>query len=344
LSRIKKLLIFFTKWTLISLLTIILLVIGYFEYKEIPIYDYKLAYKFMKGDQNYTQYENIAQKLGYKKEDKLLIIHADDLGLSNSVNKASLEALKNGSVNSASVMMTCEKIYEISEFSKQNPEIDFGVHLTVTSEWKHYKWDGVLDSSVIPSLINSEGSLYENIKLVTLNAEVKQLKKELQAQIDLAKSLGINISHIDSHEGALFFKKEFFKAYLELADENNLAVFVPDLVTVQFDDNFNQPENLVIIDELYMAENGMNPNDFEDFYVDILNNLKPGLNQILVHLGYDDEEMKKITIDHPNFGSEWRLEDLNVITSKKFKNTLIENNIKLVNWKEIQNIIYPSSL
>ena len=88
----------------------------------------------------------------------------------------------------------------------------------------------------------------------------------------------------------------------------------------------------------------MNPNDFEDFYVGILNNLKPGLNQILVHLGYDDEEMKKITIDHPNFGSEWRFEDLNVITSKKFKNTLIENNIKLVNWREIQNIIYPSSL
>jgi alanine racemase len=145
-------------------------------------------------------------------------------------------------------------------------------------------------------------------------------------------------------KGALFFKKEFFKAYLELAGENNLAVFVPDLVTVQFDDNFNQPENLVIIDELYMAENGMNPNDFEDFYVDILNNLKPGLNQILVHLGYDDEEMKKITIDHPNFGSKWRFEDLKVVSSEKFKNALIENNIKLVNWKEIQNIIYPSSL
>ena len=173
--KIKKLLIFFTKWTLISLLTIILLVIGYFEYKEIPIYDYKLAYKFMKGDQNYTQYENIAQKLGYKKEDKLLIIHADDLGLSNSVNKASLEALKNGSVNSASVMMTCEKIYEISEFSKQNPEIDFGVHLTVTSEWKHYKWDGVLDSSVIPSLINAFKNL---IALKSLFSENKN-KKEI---------------------------------------------------------------------------------------------------------------------------------------------------------------------
>ena len=314
----------------------------YFDHKEIPVYDFKLAYKFITGQQNYSQFQNIAQKLGYDKDDKLLIIHADDLGLSSSVNRASFEALIEGSVNSASVMMTCEKISEVAEFSKNNPNLDFGIHLTVTSEWKYYKWDGVLESIKIPSLINNDGELYENIKLVTLNAESEELKKELQAQIDLAKSMGINISHIDSHEGALFFKKDFFKIYLELAKENKLAVFVPDLVTVQFDENFTQPENLVIIDDLYMAENGMDLNDFEDFYIDILNNLKPGLSQILVHLGYDDSEMKKITVDHPNFGSKWRFYDFNIVSSKRFKNALIKNNIKLVNWREIQNILYPN--
>ena len=64
----------------------------------------------------------------------------------------------------------------------------------------------------------------------------------------------------------------------------------------------------------------MDLNDFEDFYIDILNNLKPGLSQILVHLGYDDSEMKKITIDHPNFGSKWRSYDFNIVSSKRFKN------------------------
>ena len=86
----------------------------------------------------------------------------------------------------------------------------------------------------------------------------------------------------------------------------------------------------------------MNLEDFESFYLNILDNLEPGLSQILVHLGYDDDEMKKITVDHPDFGSKWRLYDFNVISSEKFKNGLIKNNIKLVNWKDIQNILYPN--
>jgi hypothetical protein len=91
-----------------------------------------------------------------------------------------------------------------------------------------------------------------------------------------------------------------------------------------------------------MAQNGMNLEDFESFYLNILDNLEPGLSQILVHLGYDDDEMKKITVDHPDFGSKWRLYDFNVISSDKFKKGLIKNNIKLVNWKDIQSVLYPN--
>jgi len=97
--KIKKLITFLIKWTLISVSTIIFIFILYFDYKEIPIYDFKLAYKFIKGEQNYTQLENLSHKLGYKKEDKLLIIHADDIGLSSSVNKATFKAFKEGSIN-----------------------------------------------------------------------------------------------------------------------------------------------------------------------------------------------------------------------------------------------------
>ena len=340
--KIKKILIYLFGWFLFSAVSFVLIVLVYFEYKEIPIYNFNLAYKFLKGEQNYSQYENLAEKLGYKKDDKLLIIHADDLGLSNSVNNASFKSLLEGNVNSASVIMTSERIKEVAEFSKINPEIDFGIHLTVTSEWKFHKWDGVLDSKEIQSLINKNGNFYENKKGFTLNADRNELKKELQAQIDLAKSLGINISHIDSHEGALFYKSEFFKIYLDLAKENKLAVFVPDIVTVQFDKTLIPPSNLVVIDDFYMAENGMDLNNWEEFYIGILNNLKPGLSQIIVHLGYDNQEMKDITIDHPNFGSKWRNYDYNIVSNKKFKEALINNNIKLVDWREVQNVMYSN--
>ena len=116
---------------------------------EIPIYNPKVAYKFILGKTNYTQYENLAEKLGYLKTDKLLILHADDLGLSKSVNQASFKALKEGLVNSGSVMMPCDFISDVGNFAINNPEIDLGLHLTVTSEWRDYKWDGVAKSNLI---------------------------------------------------------------------------------------------------------------------------------------------------------------------------------------------------
>ena len=131
------------KWTIGVLVGLFFSILIYFEIKEIPIYDINLAYKFITGNSQYSQYEGIIEKLGYNKNDKLLIIHADDIGLSKSVNKASFLALKEGFVNSGSIMMPCENIDEVGKFAKENPNIDLGLHLTVTSEWRDYKWDGV---------------------------------------------------------------------------------------------------------------------------------------------------------------------------------------------------------
>ena len=338
--KIKSLLIRLLKLTLISVTLVFLLIFGYFEYEGIPIYDLKVASKFILGKTNYQNYEGLVKKLGYSKNDKLLIIHADDIGLSNSVNKASFEALKNGYVNSGSIMMPCDYISDVGEFAIENPDIDFGLHLTVTSEWRDYKWNGVLQSNDTPSLINKKGELFKNIKKFVLNAEPLELKRELQAQIDLSKSIGIKPTHIDSHEGALFYDEDLFKVYLEIGEENKLPVFVPKLVAVHFDENFPKPENVVVIENFYMARKGIEFDEWESFYLDILNNLNPGLSQLIVHLGYDNDEMKSISVDHPNFGSKWRNLDYDIVSSNSFQEALKRNNIQLVTWKEIQNIIY----
>jgi|TARA_B110000914_G_scaffold224877_1_gene243962 predicted glycoside hydrolase/deacetylase ChbG (UPF0249 family) len=338
--KIKKLIIRLFKWTFISIGILFLLIFGYFEYEEIPIYNLKVAAKFISGKTNYKPYEGLAEKLGYLKDDKLLIIHADDIGLSNSVNQASFKALKNGYVNSGSIMMPCEYISDVGQFAIKNPSIDLGLHLTVTSEWRDYKWNGVLQPNKTPSLINKKGELSENIKQFVLNAEPLELKSELQAQIDLSKSIGINPTHIDSHEGALFYDQDLFKVYLEIGEKNKLPVFVPKMVAVHFDKNFPKPENVVVIENFYMAQKGIKHDEWETFYLDILDNLKPGISQLIVHLGYDDDEMKSITVDHPDFGSKWRNLDYDIVSSDKFKNALKKNKIKLITWKEIQNIIY----
>ena len=338
--KIIKLIIRLLKWSFISVSILIVLIFAYFEYEEIPIYNLKVAAKFINGKTNYKPYEGLAEKLGYSKDDKLLIIHADDIGLSNSVNQASFKALKNGYVNSGSIMMPCDYISDVGKFAIENPSIDLGLHLTVTSEWRDYKWNGVLQPIKTPSLINKKGELFKNVKQFVLNAKPLELKNELQAQIDLSKSIGINPTHIDSHEGALFYNQDLFKVYLEIGEKNKLPVFVPKMVAVHFDKNFPKPKNIVVIENFYMAQKGIEHDEWETFYLDILNNLNPGLSQLIVHLGYDDDEMKSIAIDHPDFGSKWRNLDYNIVSSDKFKNALINNKIKLITWKEIQNIIY----
>ena len=338
--KILKYILKIIKWGIFALLGFTLTVFIYFEINEIPIYNPKVAYKFITGKTNYKQYENLAEKLGYKKTDKLLILHADDIGLSKSVNQASFKALKEGLVNSGSIMMPCDFINEVGEFAINNPNIDLGLHLTVTSEWRDYKWGGVANSNVISSMLDKKGNLFENKKKFTLNASPNDLKKELQAQIDLAKSIGIKPTHIDSHEGALFFDQSIFKTYLDIGEENQLPVFVPKEVAVHFDKTFPKPENVVIVENMYMALPNLEFKDWSDYYVNVIKNLKPGLNEIIVHLGYDDKEMQQITIEHPNYGSKWRNLDMDVVSSESFKQAIEKNNIKLVTWREIQKVIY----
>ena len=158
----------------------------------------------------YLNIKIFLKKLGYEKNDKLLIIHADDLGLSKSVNEASFRALDDGIVNSASVMIPAPNTKEVANYFQKNPQTDLGLHLTFTAEWKDYKWSGISTNDSIPSLINGKGDFYEKKKTFIKRGDPKDVKKELQAQIDYAKSIGIDPTHIDSHEGALFFSPEIF--------------------------------------------------------------------------------------------------------------------------------------
>ena len=308
--------------------------------KDIPIYNNRLIYDFIFSNNDVNQFNNLSELLGFKKNDKLLIIHADDLGLSNSVNQASFEALNKKYVNSASVMIPAPNSKEVADYFKENSNIDLGLHLTFTSEWKNYKWHGISHNDSISSLINSKGDFYEKKKEIIKNSNPQDIRKELQAQIDYAISIGIKPTHLDSHEGVLFFSPEFFKIYLEVSEKNRLPVFVPKLLAPHFNNDFPQPKNLVVV-KMYMADKNLSFDKWPEYYESILNSLDPGLNEMIVHLGIDNNEMKKITSNRIAFGSKWRNLDYNVVSSTEFKASLIKNDIKLVTWREIKEILYP---
>ena len=174
---------------MISVTLLCVVIISYFHYNQLPIYNLDLALKFIKNSTQKEDFKSLAEKLGYSEDDKLLVIHADDLGLEESVNSTSFESLKKNTVSSASVIMTTENIDEVANFSELNPTLDLGVHLTVTSEWKIHKWGGVLDDKDIPSLLNDNNQFYWNKRKFTKFSNLFEVRNELQAQIDLAVSM-----------------------------------------------------------------------------------------------------------------------------------------------------------
>jgi predicted glycoside hydrolase/deacetylase ChbG (UPF0249 family) len=258
------------------------------------------------------------------------------------VNKATFDALEKGGVNSASIMANCKHLNEVKKYAENKPGVDFGVHLTVTNEWKNYRWKSIMPINESQSLVNEVGEFHVGIKKFVLRADSGELKKELQAQINKIKKLGIKPTHIDSHEGALFFKKDHFRVYLEIGEKNKLPVFVPKGVDAHFNKSFPKPKNVVVINNLYMARKGLKRSDWMTFYLNTIKRLKPGLSQLIVHLGYDDNEMKEISVNHPDYGAKWRRLDHEVVTSVDFRSALVKNNVKLVSWGEIKKVLFDN--
>ena len=316
----------------------------FFHLNEIPIYDARLIYNFiLHSDRPLKQYENLAQQLGYTSSDKLLIIHADDLGLARSVNKASFEALSKEFVNSASVMMPSPFAEEVAAYYLEHPQIDLGLHLTFTAEWTDYKWPGVAPANKIETLLDDEGFLHQKKVTVIKEGINAEIKTELQAQIDYARALGMSPTHMDSHEGTLFFDPAFFRTYIEVGHQNQIPVFVPKLLAPHFDEHFPLPPQVVLVDQMFMALKGTELDAMESYYVEVLSSIKPGLNQLLVHLAFDEEEMKAITKDREAYGTKWRAKDYQVVSSRKFQDLLKQNEIKLIQWRDIQAVLYPEA-
>ena len=287
--------------------------------------------------------QNLAQQLGYAPDSKLLIIHADDIGVAQGVNNASFSAFQKGAINSGSVMVPCPWFLEVAEFAKKNPKYDLGLHLTLTSEWKNYKWDGISSSNEISSLLNEKGHFYPSIEEVKINATYDDVKKELRAQVNYAKNFGFNPTHLDTHMGAVLVRQDITKAYFEIGEEFRIPVLAAtifkDLVNL---DDIDESK-IVWVQKVYQKSDDtpIDKENWDIFYSNVIKDIKPGLNVLLVHLGDDTPELKQMMVDHPGWGAKWRALDSEVLESSTFKKLMKQENIQLVQWNQIKKVIYP---
>jgi len=286
---------------------------------------------------------NILNQLNYPQNSKLLIIHADDAGLCHSENQATIQALENGSINSYSIMPPCPWFMEMANFAKANEQYDFGIHLTFTCEWTQYKWGPIIGKAGAPSLVNESGYFYKKRGKFKSYATIEEIQKEAEAQIERVLNLGLKPSHIDCHMFTLGLNEEFLEVYRGLGKQYNLPVCMNrELFKLfGFDADPYLTEDDFCLDHFIMGDwDTFQEIGLAGIYKKELENLPNGISIIFAHPAFDNIEMQAVDFDHPNFGSAWRQQDFDFFTSDECKQLLESNNIQLITWKEIKEVLY----
>jgi chitin disaccharide deacetylase len=279
------------------------------------------------------------------KPPRLLIVHADDAGMSHSVNMATIEALEHGVVTSTSILVPCAWFPEFAAYARKHPERDYGVHLTLTCEWKNYRWGPVAPRDKVPSLLDKDGYLYRDNKPVVANAKLSEAETELRAQIDRAKAFGVRLSHLDTHMGTLLDRPDLLELYLNLGIAYNLPVMFTRQATSpafqarypalrghdrQLLDALDSHHLPVLSSVVMMYNNGEHAararNYFKAFAA-----FPPGVNELIVHCGIDNAELEAITTS-----AQLRDSDRRFVTDPATRAELDRLAIKLTNWGEFR--------
>ena len=246
------------------------------------------------------------ERLGFAPDDRVAVVHVDDIGMCHAANAGAFQALANGPATCGSVMVPCPGFSEAAEMARARPEVDLGVHLTLTAEYETYRWGPLLGSEV-PSLLADDGGLMRTMAEVGA-ADAAEVERELRAQIDLALESGIDVTHLDSHMGTTFLP-HLFPLYARLGIAYRLPIFVPrpDPALIEQHGLQDALTPMLEVSDRYEAAGGVifdhadvSSLDFEEgggqaWNLKRIEGLRPGLNWLVCHAAEGGEELSSIT-------------------------------------------------
>jgi predicted glycoside hydrolase/deacetylase ChbG (UPF0249 family) len=255
-------------------------------------------------------------------EQVYLIIRTDDAGMSHSVNMALEKLIATGFPVSVSVMFPTPWYQETVDILKRHPEVAVGIHLTLNSEWKHYRWGPVLGRTAVPSLVDADGYFFPSSEALHQNhPDLKEVEKELRAQIERARGSGLKIDYVDYHMGTAVHYPEFREITERLAKEYGLGM------SQYFGDTRYDPQ--------YSAA----PRDKTDSLVAMVDRLKPRFNLVVTHVGIDNAELGAL-LDMNTSGplpdmSKNRQGELDALTSQRFREAIKARNVRLITYRQL---------
>ncbi len=296
------------------------------------------------GNSKKTEPATQAEKLGFKKGKKVLIIHADDAGMCPEANISIEKYLENGEIKSTSVMMPCPSAEPMVEWAKKHPGTDLGIHLTLTSEWKTYRWSSVSDTAKVPGLIDPDGKFWHEVPGVVAHASAGEVETEIRAQIEKAKSLGWQPTHLDSHMGTLFGSPGYIKVYLKVSEEYNIPAAIVDFSdekvvavyremgypitdeVIKMVDGYKLPK----LDFYTYVPKGGTYDELKENFFKMVKSLKPGLVQVFFHPSVYSENLKTIT-------NSWqrRVWEAKLFSDPEVKEFLATEGVVITNWIEV---------
>ncbi|HPO07978.1 MAG TPA: polysaccharide deacetylase family protein [bacterium] len=268
------------------------------------------------------------ERLGWKAEDRVLIIHSDDAGMSYASNQGTIEALEYGLVTSTSIMMPCPWVCGFADYLKQHPETDAGLHLTMTSEYDFYRWMPVAGKPTVPGLADQFGCLWDNNQLTNEHATPDEIETEIRAQIDRAITIGIQPTHLDSHMGTLFQNPAYLERYIKVGIEMNIPVLMMGRLPVA---EQVWASGLPVIDHLHTQSYDWRTTEKIPHYTEALRSLEPGITEMIIHCTKPDDVIPKI-----NGGRDHLYGDYTALISPEICKVVKEEGIILTTWRELK--------
>jgi predicted glycoside hydrolase/deacetylase ChbG (UPF0249 family) len=289
----------------------------------------------------------LLKKLGYSNEDRLVIIHTDDIGMCHASLQAYSELVNNGLISSAATMVPCSWFPHVALFCRQNINTDMGVHLTLTSEWDNYRWSPISTSQVESGMIDNEGYFYRSAEEAQVYGNADAVQIELQTQLIRALNAGIEVTHLDTHMNTVAHPK-FVNAYTQLALKYKLPFLFPrqdeaGFIKLGIDSETAQlaAKLVVSLEELGMPlvdhASGLDldkPFNRLEQAKQALGELRPGITHFIIHPSLETPELKAITPDWQS-----RVADYQTFMDDKLRQHINDLGVHIIGYKTLKSLL-----